>query len=231
VLNGLYTWPDVADLLPRLAVTESSFAQFSNQVLSTPPVPTGVHERRDKCSNRAGAVSSYQGLWPDEATGGVAIGMMQVYLTNEKSSSQKEKVAWNWIENACAGAKVFDRALGTAGRHSKKMVKRDPGLQALSRTNLEGEALGLHKGFGSKDNEPTVWYLVPQCCSDTSLTKGTCPSGVTWQWIQNPNPCADGGSNCPNNQKVTYLVGLVLSAPATDPCSQTNEAVTQSCGP
>ena len=72
--------------------------------------------------------------------------------------------------------------------------------------------MSLYKGFGNR------WYWVPQCSSSTPLAKGKCPNGGSWKWIQNPNPCPKGGTNCAAKDNVITTVDNVETMAA--PCEQ-----------
>ena len=153
------------------------------------------------------------------------IGVMQVPTnpcppkTACKPATALLNPAWNWITNAKTGASTFKGfLLGTAIHYSKKTIDSGnyPGLMPLAGTNQEGVALGLYKGFGNQ-----VWYLVPQCSANHSQKSGPCTGG-SWGWVENPNPCTNGGTKCitsiPSRPDKNVVIQVDLVTKASDPC-------------
>jgi len=191
-LNSLYSSTTSPSLLPKLAVTESSYQQFVQRYLMQP---------KSRCSLK----SAVYGWWPNESMPkGAFIGLMQ-------DSIKTDNVAWNWIANAQNGATIFKGTLKTAAHYSRNTTNsgKYPGLTPLAGAALEDVGLGLYKGFGD------TWYLTPQCSSNSNLTKGTCSPG-SWQWFQNLNPCIGGGTTCSATKNVVIQVSKVINS--TDPC-------------
>jgi len=198
-------------LLERLSFSESSYRQFFTIPLNTPPIPP-----KKMCSGPA----TWTGLWPHENSPnppppkppkvkrGDYIGLLQVPVAPD--------TAWNWITNVQKGAKEFAAKLKTAQHYQNNREAEDsPGPPDLSPSQTEDIQMGLYKGFGD------TWFWVPQCSTSTPsnpVTKGKCPNNGSWKWVQNPNPCRNGGTNCMNPDNVIVTVNSAETTAA--PCEQ-----------
>ena len=192
--KGLFATPQ---LLEQLAYTESTYQQFIMADLNPPPSVLKCH------------ASQTYGLWPNQnysttnAKNGQFIGLMQV--------PNSEEMAFNWVSNVTMGAGIFMDKIRIAKKYSRNRVSEDKpaGLPQLTADQLEDTAVGKYKNL--------AYYWVPQCSTNSSLTKGNCPGG-TWSWVTNPNPCTNGTNSCKSSLNVILQVNAVRAA--TPPCQQ-----------
>jgi uncharacterized repeat protein (TIGR03803 family) len=145
-LLSLYPSGATPDLLQKIAVQESSYKQFFTSTLY------GV-----------------TGYWPHESfDGGSHIGLMQV-KTNMAN-------AFDWTQNAQAGANLFIGNLTTAKTHLRRMMRGNRGLTDPTPQMIEDEALSFYNVGTAYD----YWTVIPG-------TNGNPP-----QWQENITGDPDG---------------------------------------
>jgi hypothetical protein len=177
-LVSLYTslYPEAAtpNLMTGICMVESTYQQFRKRQLY------GIYE-----------------LWPNESKDslihkdknpppkdGSHVGLMSVQTT--KSACQKKGVdkcnawAWNWLENTEEGVRffVFEKLRNIALSNEQKIIKKHPGLRALTTLERENMALALYgPGAGGEDLEMQYY-----------IAKRITRNGIQiWDWEENKN--------------------------------------------
>lgn len=132
-LNALYSPPagGTTGLLTGIAMKESTYRQFFNSFEKY-----GVTSR-----------------WPVENMStsppqGSYIGMMQVPVAMD--------TAWDWLVNTQTGASIFSDKLSNASGEVANHQAANPGLRALTGSELENYALGLFGGFSTRYYTPIL---------------------------------------------------------------------------
>jgi len=148
-LNGLYSGA-TPGLLTGIAYKESTYYQF---------FPTAT-------------LYGKQGRWPYESyDGGSHIGLMMVPITFDR--------AWDWYVNTTDGAAVFQDKLATASRLETSIRNANPGLRALTPTELENMALVLYGPFAAAGNT-NQYYIAAGSPVDWIINTANNQNGVDY---------------------------------------------------
>jgi hypothetical protein len=127
-LLALYRGP-TPDLLAKIAVTESSYRQFSEK-----------------------ALLGYTGRWPLESfDGGSHIGLMMVKVTMAD--------AWDWRRNTSTGADMFAEKVRIARAIERKFRKQYPRLRSLTDIEMENMALVLYGPRAAANDPLMQYYI------------------------------------------------------------------------
>jgi hypothetical protein len=159
LLGSLYASGATPALLEQIATYESSYAQFTSRTLY-----------------------KVSALWPTESyDGGSHIGLMQVATTGGIG------VAFDYNQNAQAGATLFTGNIAIATRRLNSLHKANKGLTKPTGVMIEDEALSYYNvGTG-----PRYWIV-------------TSDSNGHPQWTENSsgNPQGTGYADCVRTQTV-----------------------------
>jgi len=123
-------------------------------------------------------------LWPYESfatssqPAGYNIGLMMPTLSNKYVGSMA--TAWDWTQNATAGADTFASKVTLAVNEIQTLAYWNKKLSAITASELEDIAMGFYSGNASLTDTST-WPWVPSCFAGL----GTNCYGGSWTWTEN----------------------------------------------
>jgi hypothetical protein len=161
----------VGEAIPDSEITARLVGLYSG---ATSHLMTGI-AYKESTYRQFGVATLYgtQARWPLEglSDGGSHIGLMMVEVTFQR--------AWDWLVNTADGVAVFQDKLATAGRLETNIRNANPGLRALTATELEDMALVLYGPYAMAGHT-NQYYLASGSPVDWIVNTANNPNGVTY---------------------------------------------------